>query len=51
MNRWNINIHQLYIDFRQAFNSSNRQFIYEAMAELGIPSQLISLTKMNLEMT
>jgi hypothetical protein len=27
------NIHQLYIDFRQAFENINRQFIYEAMAD------------------
>jgi hypothetical protein len=46
-----VNIHQLYIDFRQAFNSINRQFICEAMAEFGIPSKLISLAKMTLETT
>jgi sorting nexin-29 len=46
----NINVYQLYVGFRQAFDSINRQFIYEAMAEFGIPSKLISLTKMTLEM-
>jgi sorting nexin-29 len=47
----NINIHQLYIDFRQAFDSINRQFIYEAVAEFRIPFKLISHTKMTLETT
>jgi hypothetical protein len=44
-----INIHQLYIDFRQVFSSINRQFIYEAMAKFEIPFKLISLTKVTCE--
>jgi sorting nexin-29 len=45
----NINIYRLYIDFRQAFDNINIHFICEVMAEFGIPSKLISLTKMTLE--
>jgi sorting nexin-29 len=47
----NINTHQLYRDFKQTCDSINRKFIYEAMVEFGIPSKLISLTKMTLETT
>jgi hypothetical protein len=42
----NINIHQLYTDFRQSCGC-----IYEALAEFGIPSKLISLTTITLETT
>jgi hypothetical protein len=38
------------IDFRQALVNINRQLIYEAMVEFGIPSKLIILSKMTLEM-
>jgi hypothetical protein len=47
----NINIHQLYTDFTQAFDIINKQFIHEAIAEFRIPSKLISLTKMTLQTT
>jgi hypothetical protein len=47
----NKNIHQLYIDFQQAFDSINIQFTYEAMAEFRILSKLISLTKITLAKT
>lgn len=44
-------LYQLYVDFQQAFDSVDRNYIYEAMAEFGIPSKLIRLTKMTLTNT
>ena len=50
-NEYNINLHQLFIDFTQAFDSMNRLMILKAMREFGIPSKLISLTKLTLTKT
>jgi hypothetical protein len=47
----NINIHQLYIDFRQVFNTITKQFISEVMAKFKISSKVISLIKLTLERT
>lgn len=43
---FNLPLHQLYIDFKQAFDTINRNYIFDAMAEFGIPRKLIALTKM-----
>lgn len=45
---FNLPLHQLYIDFKQAFDTINRNYIFDAMAEFGIPRKLIALTKMTL---
>jgi hypothetical protein len=48
---YNITLHQLYIDFKQAFDSIDRFQIIKAMKEFGIPAQLITLTKTTLSRT
>ena len=47
----NTPLHYLFVDFRQAFDNIDRSFIFEAMAEFGIPNKLINLTKMTLKVT
>jgi sorting nexin-29 len=44
-------LHQLYVDFKQAFVSISRPYIFEAMKEFGIPTKLINLTKITLSAT
>jgi sorting nexin-29 len=48
---YNISLYQLYIDFKQAFDSIDLLQIIEAMKEFGIPAKLIALTKMTLSET
>jgi hypothetical protein len=48
---YNITLHQLYIDFKQALDSTDRSQIIKAMIEFGIPAKLITLTKMTLSRT
>jgi hypothetical protein len=48
---YNITLHQLYIDFKQALDSIDRSQIIKAMMEYGIPAKLITLTKMTLSRT
>jgi hypothetical protein len=47
----NTQLHQLYVDFQQAFDSISRPYIFEAMKEFGIPTKIINLTKMTLSDT
>lgn len=42
---YNKTLHQLFIDFKQAYDSIIRVELWNAMAELGIPKKLINLTK------
>jgi hypothetical protein len=42
---------QLYVDFKEAFDSISRVYIFRAMAEFGIPNKLNSLTKMTVSDT
>lgn len=48
---YNIPIHQLFIDFKQAYDSINRQKLYETMEYFEIPKKLIRLVKMTLKET
>lgn len=45
---FNISIHQLFVDFKQAYDSLERQPLFEIMNEFGIPRKLINLTKATL---
>ena len=44
-------LHQLFVDFKQAYDSLDRGKIYKIMREFGIPSKLIRLTEMTLKGT
>jgi hypothetical protein len=48
---FNVDIHQLFIDYKQAYDSINRQQMYKIMKEFGIPEKLINLVKMTLRRT
>jgi sorting nexin-29 len=48
---YNISLHQLYIDFKQAFGSNGQSQIIEAMKEFSKPAKLITLTKVTLSRT
>ena len=45
----NIELHMLFIDYRQAFDSVSRDTLYEYMEEKGIPKKLIRMIKMTME--
>jgi len=46
-----VDIHQLYIDYKQAYDTINRSELEEIMKEFGIPSKLVRLIKMTIENT
>src|SRR5262249_4388986 len=44
----NVTIHRLFLDFKQAYDSIDRQALFGIMEEFGIPKKLINLTKATL---
>ena len=44
----NVEVHQLFIDFKKAYDSVRREVLYKIILEFGIPSKLVSLIKMSL---
>jgi len=44
-------IHQLYIDYKEAYDTTNRAELVEIMKESGIPMNLVRLVKMTLANT
>jgi sorting nexin-29 len=51
--KWEYNgmVHQLFIDFRKAFDSVNRKVLYKILRVFGIPKKLVRLIKMCLSET
>ena len=52
-NKWECNeaVHQLFIDFKKAYDSIRKEVLYNILIELGIPTKLVRLTKMCLTET
>jgi hypothetical protein len=46
--RWEYNgtVHQLFIDFKKAYDSVRREVLYNTLIKFGIPSKLVGLIKM-----
>ena len=51
--KWEYNeaVHQLFIDFKKAFDSFRREVLYNILVELGIPKKMVRLLKMCLNET
>jgi hypothetical protein len=48
---YNVDLHHLFIDFKQAYDSINREQLLTGMQVLGIPKKLITMTDMTLRNT
>jgi hypothetical protein len=48
---YNEEVHQLFIDFKKAYDSVGREVLYKILIEFGIPRKLLKLIKMNLNET
>jgi len=51
--KWEYNeaVHQLFIDFKKAYDSVRREVLYNILIEFGIPMKLVRLIKMCLTET
>ena len=51
--RWEYNeaVHQLFIDFKKAYDSVRREVLYNILMEFGVPKKLVRLIKMCLNET
>ena len=48
---YNEKVHQLFIDFKKAYDSVRREVLYKILIEFGIPRKLVRLIKMSLTET
>jgi hypothetical protein len=48
---YNETVHQLFIDFKKAYDSVRREVLYNIQVEFGIPMKLVKLIKMCLNET
>jgi len=39
-------VHQLFIDFKKAYDSGKRVFLYNILIDFGIPMKLVKLIKL-----
>jgi len=48
--KWEYNerVHQLFIDFKKAYDSVRRKVLYKILLDFGIPRKLVRLIKMSL---
>jgi hypothetical protein len=44
-------VHQLFIDFKEAYDSLKREVLYSILIEFGVPMKLVRLIKMCLNVT
>jgi purine nucleoside phosphorylase len=46
--KWEYNetVHQVFIDFKEAYDSVRREVLYKILIEFGIPMKLVRLIKM-----
>jgi purine nucleoside phosphorylase len=51
--KWEYNgtVHQLFVDFKKAYDSVKREVLYNILVEFGIPRELVRLIKMCLNET
>jgi hypothetical protein len=51
--KWEYNeaVHQLFVDFRKAYDSLRREVLYSILTEFGVPVKLVRLFKMCLNGT
>ena len=51
--KWEYNeeVHQLFTDFKKAYDSVRREVLYKILIEFGIPRKLVRLIKMSLTET
>jgi len=51
--KWEYNeaVHQLFIDFKKAYDSFRREVLYNILIEFGVPKKLVRLIKMCLTET
>ncbi|KAG8223826.1 hypothetical protein J437_LFUL003714 [Ladona fulva] len=48
---YNVNVHQLFVDFRQAYDSVKRNKLYQTMVDMEFPTKLIGLIQITLRNT
>jgi hypothetical protein len=48
---YNGTVHQLFIDFKKAYDSVKREVLYNILLEFGVPKKLVRLIKMCLNET
>lgn len=48
---YNVDVHQLFVDFKQAYDSVKRKKLYQTLMEMEFPSKLIRLVQMTLTNT
>ena len=48
---YNEEVHQLFIDFKKAYDSVRREVLYKILIESGIPRKLVRLKKLSLTET
>jgi len=48
---YNEDVHQVFIDFKKAYESVRREILYKILIEFGIPRNLVRLIKMSLTET
>jgi len=48
---YNIDLHNIFIDFTQAFDTVNRDIIYTSLAKYNIPDKLTKLIKLTMQHT